>query len=95
MKQGCLASTNDYLKITTDGLNLFSDTKCGMCIGELYIGAPTLADDTICLATQTQELLDIIAFMANREHYTIHPGKSSITTFNSKYKMPPQRNRTT
>ena len=90
-KQGGIASTRDYVTSSNDQLEILNDSKIGFSIGPHYIGAPTVADDTICLATTPYELqlqLDVIAFCANREHYDIHPTKSSISNFNTKYINP-------
>ena len=89
-KQGGIASTNDYIEITGDGLDLLETCDIGVSIGAHFLGNPTVADDTMCLSFHPGELqtqLDTLTFFANKEHYDIHPGKSSITVFNKSTKI--------
>ena len=72
--------------MTTDALNSLERAGIGVTMGVTYAGAPTVADDTILTAMEPYELqymLDITSFFANREHFSIHPGKSSITVYHS------------
>ena len=90
-KEGRIASTTEYLKITTDALQLHIATGISFSIRNYYISALTVVDDTICLALHPHHLqlrLKTLGFNANKEHYDIHPGKFSTSVFNSAFTNP-------
>jgi hypothetical protein len=55
-------------------LNLLHEHRLGSCIGNIYCGTPTVADDVVLAAGNAHELQAMLSVQenyANRENYAI------------------------
>lgn len=81
VRQGGILSTGLYKTYINELLLTLERHKLGTCIGDIYVGCPTVADDVALLAnspSELQSMLNVAYAYANREKYIIHPEKSCI-----------------
>ena len=86
VRQGSVVSTDCY-KIFINGLlKTLESSRIGTKIGDIYVGAPTCADDVLLAAesmTDLQFMLQVAANYASEHRYIIHPEKSTVMIYNS------------
>jgi hypothetical protein len=86
VRQGGIPSTTDYKLYINPLLEKLENSQIGLHIGSTYVGAPTCADDVMMMCDSVgslQYLLTTAEQYANKEHYTIHPTKSVVTTYHT------------
>lgn len=86
-KQGGIPSPSDYKSYVNSLLDALERSQLGMFIEDVYIGAPTCADDILLISlcpVTLQAMLHMVVNYANQHRYRIHPIKSTITVFGSK-----------
>lgn len=84
VRQGGVLSTTLYKEYVNPLLADNEKSGIGASIGSIYLGSPTCADDILLLSNspvQLQQMLSTAHKYSRDNHYTIHPGKSSVTTF--------------
>ena len=82
VKQGSISSPSLYKLYINGLLQLLKRSTLGTCIGSIYLGAPTCADDVLLMANSPSELqgmLNICHDYALQHRYELHPQKSVIT----------------
>ncbi len=82
VKQGSISSPSLYKLYINGLLQLLKRSTLGTCIGTVYLGAPTCADDVLLMANSPSELqgmLNICHDYAHQHRYELHPQKSVIT----------------
>jgi hypothetical protein len=83
VRQGGVLSTTLYKEYVNPLLTDSEKTRIGANIGSIYLGTPTCADDILLLSNspvQLQQMLSTAFKFSTENHYTLHPGKSSVTT---------------
>ena len=81
VRQGGILSTHLYKIFVQDLLVELEQNSLGYHLGDIYIGAPTCADDIAFISNNEHELqimLNVIDRYAKEHHYKIHPTKTEI-----------------
>ncbi|CAC5392694.1 unnamed protein product [Mytilus coruscus] len=87
VRQGGILATHLYTLYVQNLLEELKNNSIGFHLGNIYIGAPTCADDIALLSSDTskmQLMLDIIGRYADQHQYNIHPTKTKIVQCNTK-----------
>ena len=91
VRQGAILSTTLYKLFIGDLLKDLKTSTIGTCIGNIYVGTPTCADDVLLIADEKPELqamLDYSYDYSRRHQYSIHPEKSTVTHYIKKSTKP-------
>ena len=86
-RQGGVLSADLYELYINNLLIQLENSGCGLSIGNIYLGSPTVADDMTLLTNITQELqtmLDIANNYAVDEKYRFNPSKTDIVNLGGK-----------
>ena len=89
VRQGGILSTCLYKIYIDELLRIVKSKRLGLCIGTVYIGCPTYADDVALMALSPDELQIMIYEALNyskKNRYQIHPVKTSVVDI-SIYKL--------
>ncbi|CAC5387308.1 unnamed protein product [Mytilus coruscus] len=81
VRQGGILSTHLYKIFVQDLLVESEQNSLGYHLGDIYVGAPTCADDIAFISNNEYELqimLNVIDRYAKEHHYKIHPTKTEI-----------------
>ncbi|CAC5388978.1 unnamed protein product [Mytilus coruscus] len=81
VRQGGILSTHLYKIFVQDLLVELEQNSLGYHLGDIYVGAPTCADDIAFISNNEYELqimLNVIDRYAKEHHYKIHPTKTEI-----------------
>ena len=87
VRQGGIWSPTAYKIFVDSLLKSFEQNQLGACIGTVFCGIPTVADDVTLITTspyELQSMLDVQADYANKQRYLLSEQKSSILVFNDK-----------
>ena len=81
VRQGGILSTDLYKLYVNDVLDQLENSGLGYCIGDIFCGAPTCADDIALVANHPVDLQSMISTVENYsivEKYSLQPTKSVI-----------------
>ncbi|CAC5381939.1 unnamed protein product [Mytilus coruscus] len=87
VRQGGIWSPTAYKIIVNSLLQTFERNQLGACIGPIYCGIPTVADDVALISTDPYELqtmLNVQADHVNKLRYLLSEQKSTILVYNDK-----------
>ncbi|CAG2206286.1 unnamed protein product [Mytilus edulis] len=87
VRQGGIWSPTAYKIFINSLLQTFERNQLGACIGPIYCGIPTVADDVALISTDPYELqtmLNVQADHANKLRYLLSEQKSTILVYNDK-----------
>ena len=85
-RQGGILSTCFYKTYINPCLVELKQHRLGLCIGTVYCGCPTCADDLAFLSNcenELQVMMNVAKRNAMKDHVTIHPDKSNVVLLNS------------
>ena len=81
VRQGGILSTHLYKIFVQDLLTELEDNSIGYHLGNIYVGAPTCADDFAFISKnkyEMQVMLNVVSRYAKEHHYSIHPTKTQL-----------------
>ena len=87
MRQGGILSASHYKRYNNSLLIEVEDKLSGKRIGTVKIPHVTVADDMCFITEEKSELQPMVysaEIQANREHFTIHPVKTVVQSYNTK-----------
>ena len=85
VKQGGILSPFLYKTYINPCLVELKQHRLGLCIGTVFCGCPTCADDLAFLSNCDKELqimMNVATRNAKKDHVTIHPDKSNVVLLN-------------
>ena len=86
VRLGGILSTCFYKTYINPFLVELKQHRLGLCIGTVYCGCPTCADDLAFLSNcenELQVMMNVAKRNAMKDHVTIHPDKSNVVLLNS------------
>ena len=81
VRQGAVQSPSLYKQFIDPLLSQLEMSGAGLTMGEIYLGAPTVADDVLLLSNSSldlQHMLDIVSEYSSLHRYNTHPTKSEV-----------------
>lgn len=86
VRQGGIISPTGYKLHINPLLDILQGSGLGLHIGNVYCGAPTVADDLLFLSRSVVDLLSMLSvqgYYASLERYIISDSKTKVIIFNS------------
>ena len=87
VRQGAILSTHLYKVYVNLLLDILKDKRLGFCLGTVYIGSPTVANDVLYLSRLQNELQLMFgegSGFSARNRYQIHPTKTVVAMLSGK-----------